>query len=35
MKGKKAEARTALKRAHELAGDQGVGKAAQRALESL
>jgi tetratricopeptide (TPR) repeat protein len=35
MKGKKAEAKNALKRAHELAGDQGVGKAAQRALESL
>jgi len=35
LKGKKAEAKSALKRAHELAGDQGVGKAAQRALESL
>lgn len=34
-KGKKAEARVSLKKAHELAGEQGVGKAAQRALESL
>lgn len=35
MKGKKAEARAALKKAQELAGDKGVGKAAQKALESL
>jgi tetratricopeptide (TPR) repeat protein len=33
--GKKAEARSALTRAVEIAGDQGVGKAAKRALESL
>jgi tetratricopeptide (TPR) repeat protein len=34
-KGKKAEARQALTRAVQLAGDQGVGKAAKHALESL
>lgn len=33
--GKKAEARSALTRAAEIAGDEGVGKAAKRALESL
>lgn len=33
--GRKAEARSALTRAAELAGDEGVGKAAKRALESL
>jgi Tfp pilus assembly protein PilF len=35
QRGKKAEARAALGRAAELAGDSGVGKAAKRALESL
>jgi tetratricopeptide (TPR) repeat protein len=35
MKGKKAEARAALSRAVTIAGDEGVGKAAKRALESL
>ncbi len=35
MQGKKAEARSALTRAVEIAGDEGVGKAAKRALESL
>lgn len=35
MKGKKAEAKQALSRAAQIAGDEGVGKAAQRALESL
>jgi tetratricopeptide (TPR) repeat protein len=34
-KGKKAEARQALSRAVQIAGDQGVGKAAKRALETL
>lgn len=34
-KGKKAEARQALTRAVQLAGDQGVGKAAKHALDSL
>jgi tetratricopeptide (TPR) repeat protein len=33
--GKKAEARSALTRAVEIAGDAGVGKAAKRALENL
>ena len=33
--GKKAEARSALTRAVEIAGEEGVGKAAKRALESL
>lgn len=33
--GKKSEARAALARAVQLAGDQGVGKAAKRALDSL
>ena len=33
--GKKKEARAALSRATELAGDEGVGKAAKRALEGL
>lgn len=33
--GKKKEARAALKRAVQLAGDEGVGKAAHRALEGL
>ena len=33
--GKKKEARAALSRAVELAGDEGVGKAAKRALEGL
>jgi tetratricopeptide (TPR) repeat protein len=33
--GKKAEARAALTRAAEIAGDEGVGKAAKRALDSL
>jgi tetratricopeptide (TPR) repeat protein len=35
QRGKKAEARAALGRAAELAGDSGVGKAAKRALEGL
>ncbi|MEO8181746.1 MAG: tetratricopeptide repeat protein [Deltaproteobacteria bacterium] len=35
MKGKKAEAKQALSRAVQIAGDEGVGKAAKRALESL
>jgi tetratricopeptide (TPR) repeat protein len=35
MKGKKAEAKQALSKAVQIAGDEGVGKAAQRALESL
>ncbi len=35
MQGKKAEARAALQRAVELAGDEAIGKAAKRALESL
>jgi tetratricopeptide (TPR) repeat protein len=35
MQGKKAEAKKALARAVEIAGDQGVGRAAKRALESL
>jgi tetratricopeptide (TPR) repeat protein len=34
-KGKKAEAKQALNKAVQLAGDEGVGKAAKRALESL
>jgi superkiller protein 3 len=33
--GKKSEARTALARAVQIAGDEGIGKAAKRALESL
>jgi tetratricopeptide (TPR) repeat protein len=33
--GRKAEARSALTRAVEIAGDEGVGKAAKRALDSL
>jgi tetratricopeptide (TPR) repeat protein len=35
LQGKKAEARSALARAVEIAGDEGVGKAAKRALENL
>jgi tetratricopeptide (TPR) repeat protein len=35
MKGKKAEAKQALSRAVQIAGDAGVGKAAKRALESM
>lgn len=35
QRGKKAEARAALGRAAELAGDSGVGKAAKRALDGL
>lgn len=35
QRGKKADARAALGRAAELAGDSGVGKAAKRALEGL
>lgn len=35
LKGKRAEARAALTKARDLAGGEGVGKAAQRALESL
>jgi tetratricopeptide (TPR) repeat protein len=35
MKGKKAEAKQALNKAVQLAGDEGVGKAAKRALESF
>lgn len=35
LQGKKAEARAALTRAAEIAGDEGVGKAAKRALETL
>jgi Flp pilus assembly protein TadD len=35
MQGKKAEAKRALSRAVEIAGDQGVGRAAKRALEGL
>lgn len=35
MQGKKAEAKQALARAVEIAGEQGVGRAAKRALDSL
>lgn len=35
LQGKKADARAALTRAVDLAGDEGVGKAAKRALENL
>jgi hypothetical protein len=35
MHGKKADAKKALARAVEIAGDQGVGRAAKRALDSL
>lgn len=35
LQGKKAEARAALTKARDLGGSEGVGKAAQRALESL
>jgi len=35
MLGKKAEAKTSLSRAVQIAGSEGVGKAAQRALESM
>ena len=35
MKGKKAEAKQALSKAVQIAGNEGVGKAAKRALESL
>lgn len=35
MQGKKADAKKALARAVEIAGDQGVGRAAKRALDSL